>query len=394
MPRLKAATVADRTLPKKRKRGETDPEDGPQPDANGGVLPAADGEPAGTKTRKNPQGTRKSSAAPLASISWPEHFTRLSQTHRALNLVFTFCCTRKHLATTFANIKSAVEAHTKRPLAVEDIAQIKALIPQRINFAYVDEAMLQVHVQGDPQVEDKGHGKDVLLFEFIDGDLKRQVQDPKTGEVTQPFRRLRDEDLKMPVYSQKQMTKLINKRNDKFAAAVNDFLRHCQDAGLDPVQALQAEHLPFIPIPPEAVQPWTSHNSSMPSTIPKDRETISEIISELTSSEWYTDQIVTDGHRVFDPETAVYGEVSFQFSQNLVNALYNTRGITQLYSHQAEAINTLYEGNNVIVATSTSSGKSLIYQIPGFYMSWRGILIRERCISSRRKLWHKISGDR
>ena len=51
-------------------------------------------------------------------------------------------------------------------------------------------------------------------------------------------------------------------------------------------------------------------------------------------------------------------------SQNLVNALYNCKSITQLYSHQAEAINNLQDGHHVIVSTSTSSGKSLIYQVP------------------------------
>lgn len=60
----------------------------------------------------------------------------------------------------------------------------------------------------------------------------------------------------------------------------------------------------------------------------------------------------------------MYGDLTFQLSQNLVNALYNTKGITQLYSHQAEAINHLYNGHHVIVSTSTSSGKSLIYQLP------------------------------
>ncbi|RZJ07757.1 MAG: DEAD/DEAH box helicase, partial [Rubrivivax sp.] len=71
-----------------------------------------------------------------------------------------------------------------------------------------------------------------------------------------------------------------------------------------------------------------------------------------------------DGHRVFDPQEAVYGDLSFPLSQDLVNALYNTRNIQQLYSHQTEAINALHEGRNVIISTSTSSGKSLIYQIP------------------------------
>ncbi|RMX89955.1 hypothetical protein D0867_15379, partial [Hortaea werneckii] len=70
------------------------------------------------------------------------------------------------------------------------------------------------------------------------------------------------------------------------------------------------------------------------------------------------------GHRVFDPQEPVHGSLSFPLSQDLVNALYNTRNIESLYSHQTEAINALHDGQNVIVSTSTSSGKSLIYQIP------------------------------
>jgi DEAD/DEAH box helicase domain-containing protein len=51
-------------------------------------------------------------------------------------------------------------------------------------------------------------------------------------------------------------------------------------------------------------------------------------------------------------------------STELSNALFEARGISQLYSHQAKAINNLWSKNNVIVSTSTASGKSLIYQIP------------------------------
>ncbi|KAI7196343.1 P-loop containing nucleoside triphosphate hydrolase protein, partial [Hortaea werneckii] len=105
-------------------------------------------------------------------------------------------------------------------------------------------------------------------------------------------------------------------------------------------------------------------SDSLPKVIPSERKSIPEIIQELKSSEWYTEQIVPDGHRVFDPQEAVYGSLSFPLSQDLVNALYNTRNIESLYSHQTEAINALHDGQNVIVSTSTSSGKSLIYQIP------------------------------
>lgn len=45
-------------------------------------------------------------------------------------------------------------------------------------------------------------------------------------------------------------------------------------------------------------------------------------------------------------------------------ALLTARGISRVYSHQAKAINDLWENKHIIVSTSTASGKSLIYQLP------------------------------
>jgi replicative superfamily II helicase len=44
-------------------------------------------------------------------------------------------------------------------------------------------------------------------------------------------------------------------------------------------------------------------------------------------------------------------------------ALQGSRKITSLYSHQAAAIDAIARGKNVIVSTSTASGKSVIYQV-------------------------------
>jgi len=324
------------------------------------------------------------------SIPWPAEFTALAQTHKALNLVYTFCCTRKHLATTFDTIRSAVEANTKRFLTIEEVAKVKTLVPNAINFQYVDELSLQVALMGE---EDMRKGKaindmfpsnpteernvregagtaetsEVLLFEFIDGDLKRQVQNPKTGEPIRAFRKLREEELKMPVYSHKQMTNLIEKRNVKFVSAVNTWLNESLELELDPVERMCQEFPAFVPqtAASRASTPAAELSKTMlPKSIPEERDSIPAIVEELKGLEWYTGQIVPDGHRVFDPQEPVYGELNFVLSQNIVNALYNTRGIQQFYSHQTEAINSLHEGKHVIVATSTSSGKSLIYQIP------------------------------
>lgn len=300
-----------------------------------------------------------------SSIPWPEHFNTLAQTQKALNLVYTFCCTRKHVATTFETLKSAVESHISRELSIHDVAQIVALLPRAVAFHYVDEASLESSMAASDMEEMPKKGeKHVLLFEYTDGDLKRQPQSSKAGEA-QPSQRLRNQDLKMPVFSQKQMMKLIEKRNAKFTSAVNAFLNQCAADGVDAVAHLKELSIPMVPEIPESTMETTkAWTSRLPPTIPTERKPIPEIIDEIKTLEWYTNQIVPDGHRVFDPQPPVYGDLNFQLSQNIVNALYNTRSITQLYVHQAEAINHLHDGHNVIVSTSTSSGKSLIYQLP------------------------------
>ena len=40
------------------------------------------------------------------------------------------------------------------------------------------------------------------------------------------------------------------------------------------------------------------------------------------------------------------------------------RGLSQLYTHQAQAITAVSQGDNVVIATATASGKSLCYTVP------------------------------
>ncbi|KAH6717263.1 DEAD/DEAH box helicase-like protein [Leptodontidium sp. MPI-SDFR-AT-0119] len=417
---LKAATVSNQIVRKRKRKHDESERQSPAPSDAGSEEAGSEASTStstiatkthdgGAKPRRTPKAKQPSklsrnnssmSNAVTSAVPWPTSFQLLDKTHRALNLVFTFCSTRKHLATTFDNIKATVEGHIKRELNIEDVARIVALRPGGMNFAYVDEAMLQVDVRGSERDDTfkggraktwhaagpapdasvggitgaeglgygegtTGDGKEVLFFEFVDGDLKRQVKDKKTGEATKATRKLRDEDLKMPVFSQKQMTTLIEKRNSKFTSAINAFLNRCEAEDIDPEEALKAEAEAYIPEPSYSRSTTPKPDvSTLPKTIPKERKMIAEIITELKESEWYTQQIVPDGHRVFDPQEAIYGDLNFLLSQDLVNALYNTKNITQLYAHQAEAINNLHDGHHVIVSTSTSSGKSLIYQLP------------------------------
>ncbi|PON21237.1 DEAD/DEAH box helicase [Trichoderma gamsii] len=335
-----------------------------------------------------------------SNIAWSDTFRDLEKAHKALNLVYTFCSSRKHVITTFDTLKSAVECHIKRTLSIADVAQMVALRPEAMKFEYTNELMLQLNTRGaqrddvfkssqsamsqapahdssvggltgnerlgdDTNDQVTSHEQEVLYLEFTDADLKRQVLDRETGEATRPTTKLRNEKLKMPVYGQKQMMQLIERRNQKFADSINEFLKSCINDVVDPEEALRQKAEAYIPKPAlKDIDANKLNESAIPDAIPHERGSISEIVLQIKQSPWYSGQIVPDGHRVFEPQSPSYGSLNFLLSQDLVNALYNAKRITQFYTHQAEALNSLYEGQNIVISTSTSSGKSLVYQLP------------------------------
>jgi DEAD/DEAH box helicase domain-containing protein len=389
------AAITSNVVVRKRKKQTSEPDQKSTPEFNSEILVESSTAAQNNSVRK-PKRKKKAKESvenvsepiiPIPSnIPWPGEFTRLEKIHRALNTTYTFFCSRKHLATTLDNMKSLIRSNIGHEPTVNDVAKIASLLPTTIRFEYVEEAELDINLGDstsgrgigrgrhavDPFALDSipGHGissssgEQLLLFEFLDGDLKRQVRDPVTGEPTAPRAKLRNSDLKMPVYSPKQMLNLIDKRNKKFADAVNNFLYKCTQDAFEPMLRLESEYPSFIPSQIVNLDPLTVTRAELPITIPIDRKDIPEILNEIKTLEWYSSQIVPDGHRVFPAEEPVFGHLEFRLSQELVNAFYHTKGIENFFSHQAEAINNLYNGHHVCVATSTSSGKSLIYQVP------------------------------
>ena len=92
------------------------------------------------------------------------------------------------------------------------------------------------------------------------------------------------------------------------------------------------------------------------------RGTVHEYISALRSSEQFGPQVVE--HRIMEPTGADMRSLDGLLPelQHLLSAI----GIKELYSHQAEAVSQVMSDNNVLVATPTASGKSLIYNLPVF----------------------------
>ncbi|WP_132060831.1 DEAD/DEAH box helicase [Halorussus amylolyticus] len=86
-----------------------------------------------------------------------------------------------------------------------------------------------------------------------------------------------------------------------------------------------------------------------------------ETIDWLRARPYYDGQI--EAHRSLPGSDGDLRDVDLE--PRLQTALED-RGISGLYRHQAEAIEAVRDGENVVVATPTASGKSLAYTVPAF----------------------------
>ncbi|MFC1992812.1 DEAD/DEAH box helicase [Chloroflexota bacterium] len=83
-------------------------------------------------------------------------------------------------------------------------------------------------------------------------------------------------------------------------------------------------------------------------------------LDHLAKQPTYNNQIVHTEH--IPPREAVYADLDKPLTAELQDILHK-HGLSPLYSHQAEAVNKSRQGKNVMVATSSASGKTLCYNI-------------------------------
>ncbi len=88
---------------------------------------------------------------------------------------------------------------------------------------------------------------------------------------------------------------------------------------------------------------------------------VKEIISELTDRD-RTNEVVT-AVRHIPPCEAQCVPLPDWVRPELAE-VYRTKGVVQLYSHQAEAAECVRRGKNIVVVTPTASGKTLCYNLP------------------------------
>ncbi|KAH7335388.1 P-loop containing nucleoside triphosphate hydrolase protein [Rhizoctonia solani] len=298
--------------------------------------------------------------------SWPPFFQDAEQ---ALNTVIAFCSSRKHLAITFSLVRQSVENILKQPLELERVAQIKALLPDTICFAYFNANELRVNAEtaekdGTPDIYaphnfsgDNGEEEHVLVLDFTES---RKGKAPQRGPQGSGFT--------LPVaLTPAGVKNLIEKRNERYCMAVNELIAACAVTSEDPVALVTSAAQDHIPINPTSILEGVPSSSSATAIVPSPTErpsieTVIQSLKDFNEVHPYREQIVHE--RIFDKREPRWGELARPISERVAGALKAARGVTGFYSHQSAAINSVWDGKNVIVSTSTASGKSVIYQVP------------------------------
>lgn len=88
---------------------------------------------------------------------------------------------------------------------------------------------------------------------------------------------------------------------------------------------------------------------------------VNEFIKEIMNKMGYEEQITHIEN--ISPRKPNYGELKTPLNEHLESVL-QTQGIKKLYSHQVSAIESIREGKDITIVTSTASGKTLCYNIP------------------------------
>ncbi|CUM63964.1 uncharacterized protein PRCAT00001552001 [Priceomyces carsonii] len=339
------------------------------------------------------------------TLDWSESFKRLYALFAQINTHLTFLASHSMATIPSFDLIRKLNAD----VTVLDLEIIKCMFAsEEIFFDYVDENEVMLsfaeklkfdwskgYTQSKPVLMDQAfedvsgsddhqHGtKQLLIFDFRDTKIhgigaalkgsKRRKPNLKQEESLRFF--FSSKELYLAKLTPVQLLRIVNSRNKKFKDAINSHLKKftSQEILEDiPMTNLISSSEPLMPTPPSFDDPvdLLSQKDSL-SIKTEVKSDIDQMIGALKDEHSYKNQIVSietlnrSQHAKLKPLSSIK-----LIHPDLIYGLIKYRGISldrDLYVHQALALDALINDErrkNVIVSTSTSSGKSLIYQLP------------------------------
>jgi DEAD/DEAH box helicase domain-containing protein len=387
------------------------------PATAGAVLEATQKKTKRKRSSSSPQNgdSPQPAALAIAGSTDPAPVAALIRLHKSLATIYTLLSTRPHVTITFDKLAPTVTAQLGRPLEHMDVARLKAILGgDELVFEYarmedIDamNAKKKKEMAGFEQslAPDEENGdEEILLVEFRDAKL-RQTPSAKGSSNSMSVR--------MPTVRKQDMVKAIERRVARFRTALTQFIeahggligpdlgvRRCWEDRLDveatrllPVSAKETR--PLDPVQAMLIKSEQEAAVANASGAAGGSENFNftGYIDALKRDPAYQNQIVPGGEFTVPEQAAVYAENTTELlGDALQDALDRLlladtdldRGShVRLYAHQADALKAVFEGLDVVVSTSTSSGKSLIYQLPILKMLWQWHNAKSNCRSTK-----------
>ncbi|KAI8079987.1 DEAD H helicase [Halteromyces radiatus] len=286
---------------------------------------------------------------------WTDSLERLNQVFQKLTPFCAFCEARLTTIMTFQSMQSAVPE-----LMFQDLVAIKTILPTIIEYNYADESQLNTSEENASKVIEVRLGKQV-------SQLANRAK--HTRVISNQGDESRHQAIQRHLVKPAAILKTIQRNNEKFVGALDKFVETANSHGYGVDQWLEKEmkkyYLEDSTLDTAGITKDSDEPSSSSSSLESLRS-ITTLLSDLKQQPFYYNQLDEENdayQSILPAKPARYGHLDAPLSASIQDFL-NENNTTQLYLHQAQAINALRKGENVIISTSTSSGKSLIYQIP------------------------------
>ncbi|KAI9488424.1 hypothetical protein BDB00DRAFT_932711 [Zychaea mexicana] len=328
---------------------------GRQPTADTAEEAPTSSSTAPPATKRNKKATAQQQQQQQQEQTLPPALDRLQDVFGRLNTFCAFCDARLTTALTWRRIQSAVPNVT-----LDDLAAINVVLPDFVTLTYED---------------DESSKQPVLEVQFGRLVSKRAAREKQTAALQNrgddwDFRRKKTPEIKPD-----QIQKTVHTRNRRFQQGLAKFVVACRKKGLDPEAHLEAKLKQDLSqqqqqqqrdnndgSTDQQQQQQQQHQQQLASL--SEARSMHEIIGYMQAQKFYRGQLSNrECQRGFPEKVARFGVLDPPVADEIAQAL-EQKGITELYTHQTEAIQGLRNKQHVIVATSTASGKSLIYQIP------------------------------
>lgn len=334
-------------------------------------------------------------------MAWPEPLVGLLHKFKLINTHMTFLSSfSRHTIPTFDHLQKLHDDISRLDLQI-----IKDLLPDGdVQFGYHDENQLLLqqvesvpyslrgYASKQPKTLDDAYEqvsrqnaepkreRQLLVFEFCDvrtlgvgAVIKGKDGRKRRAELPSPEFFSSTHKMNMEQLLQLQLQAIVTGRNERFVRCVDAFLATFSDEDVAegvPFKVLVERNTKNIPEPEHLSDPvaMMSVRGDGPAKLDTEKPALLEMLAALQAKPLFKDQIRTVA--TLTPSRAARFAVLADavLHADLADALWQYKGIDAwdpgLYVHQAQALHAVADKKHVIVSTSTSSGKSLIYQLP------------------------------